>query len=109
MFSRRQGVNVQSSLTFRTVSSIELREETAARHAAAKTRLLPNRLHPHGRAIERDINLVTRRDSQTVAHRFRNHHLPLGANTVSHIDEYNHSRWSTRLRERMWAKTVAAF
>lgn len=69
--------------------SLKLREETLARQAPAKTCLLPHRLNPNGFAVKRNINLVTGRDSQTVAHRFRDHHLPLGANTVSHTGEYN--------------------
>ena len=69
--------------------SLEFGEQTPARQAPAKTCLLPNGLDPYGCAIERNINLVTRCDSQTVAHRFGYHHLPLGANTVSHTGKYN--------------------
>ena len=54
--------------------------------------MLPNWLDPYGCTIERKINLVTGCDSQTVAHRFRNHYLPLGADTGSHTDEYNFQR-----------------
>jgi len=71
------------------VVGLEFGQETSARQAPAKTCLFPNGLDPYRFAIERKINFVTRCDSQTVAHRFRDHHLPLGANTVSHTSEYN--------------------
>jgi hypothetical protein len=45
------------------VIGFELREETPARQAPAKTRLLPNELDPHGFAIERKIDLVARCDT----------------------------------------------
>lgn len=67
----------------------EFGEQASARQAPAKACLLPNRFDPYGFAIEREINFVTRCDTQPVAHRFRNHHLPLGANTVSHTKKYN--------------------
>jgi len=67
----------------------EFGEETSARQAPAKTCVLSNGLHPYGFAIEREINFVPRCDSQTVAHRLWNHHLPLRANTVSHTGKYN--------------------
>ena len=73
----------------------ELGKETPARQAPAKTCLLSNGLDPYPGAIERKINLVTRCDPQTVAHRFRNHHLPLGANTGAHTSEYNFLRTSS--------------
>ena len=38
----------------------ELGKETPTRQAPTKTRLLPNGLDPYPRAIEREINLVTR-------------------------------------------------
>ena len=67
----------------------EFGEQASAREAPAKACLLPNGLDPNGFAIERKFDLITRCDTQTVAHRFRNHHLPLGANTVSHTSKYN--------------------
>ncbi len=76
----------------------ELGKETPARQAPAKTCLLSNGLDPYPGAIERKINLVTRCDPQTVAHRFRNHHLPLWANTVSHTGKYNFRRASSTAR-----------
>ncbi len=69
--------------------SLKLREETVARQAPTKTCLLPYGFDSYGCAIERKINLVTGCDTQTVAYRLRDHHLPLGANTVSHTDQYN--------------------
>jgi hypothetical protein len=57
--------------------------------------LLPNGLDPYACVIETKLNLVTRCDPQTVAHRFRNHHLPLGANTGAHTSEYNFLRTSS--------------
>jgi len=84
-----------SLVTFRSVIGFELGKETPARQAPAKTCLLPNGLDPYACVIERKINLVTRCDPQTVAHRFRNHHLPLGANTGGHTGEYNFLRASS--------------
>lgn len=80
--------------------SFQLREETPSRQAPTETCLLPNGLNPHGAAIEGNIYLVTRRDPQSVTHRFRNHHLPLGADTVSHTDKYNFRERSRQPRER---------
>jgi hypothetical protein len=88
-----------SPVTFRSVIGFEFGEETSARQAPAKTCLLPDGLDSHCFAIERKINFVARCDSQTVAHRLRNHHLPLGANSVSHTGKYNRPPYPRQPRQ----------